>query len=873
MNNELSYKENSNQDIHILRYKGFDTSLARMFRLGGQRKKRAEKVSGILEHLNLAGIGGLKKIPATNHGESRIKHCVKYDLGDGYRIITAQMNKIVWFLFVGDHDECDRWLTKNTGMELGYSQSQKTWEPYYRTNSNEIVTITRPAKPSDGMVLDRLRSDLHQEFLEEVPPMVAIKISRLTGAPSMAEIQAICEDISDKERRLLVQDVLVFLSSDDRETAEKRLDEFSGRSVIAEDRPDAEILSVRDGDTVRRLVIGSDEYEDWLRGFAQDGDYLEWLLFMHPEQQRVVEEDFNGAAQLSGVSGSGKTCIAVRRAVRLAGERDDASVLLVTLNRSLAGLILRLVDAAAPDENIRDRITVTSFFELCQQLLKKFEPGREKYYDSVSWKLKEHVDEVFREYYRCWTKYHKAEVLRPVHASLTAQGINSEVYLKEEFDWLRTAINTADRHRYVSASDVPRLGRRHPLQESWRKLILEGLEGWEEKMEAIGVIDYLGLTTAVQCHVERLIPEYTNVIVDEAQDFGTTELSVIRKLVSEGKNDLFLCGDIAQHVLPKHRVLTQAGISIGNRYRRIDRNYRNTRQILEAAYDVLFQNLHEEMFDRAEKDLEILDPKFANRSSNEPLVLKAESLQEEFAYARSLIDSHLKLYPHAKCCIAIAGFSLCEVERFGTRLGIGTLDGTQEPFSNPVVLSDLEQTKGYEFDMVVVVNCREGVLPPFDAPPDEMYRHGCRLYVAMTRAKNDLYISYSGTASKWLLNAQKVLTFESWSDVENLNEDLIADAPAHISETEDDPTADKQQLDGRQFCYTRDAIGLSSEAQEKLCELVDGQGRRVNRERRTRWRTVADALVDLESSPNARRLFGPATSSEIREHFQNITPR
>ena len=45
---------------------------------------------------------------------------------------------------------------------------------------------------------------------------------------------------------------------------------------------------------------------------------------MQPEQARVAEKDFTGPAQLSGVSGSGKTCVAIKRALRLAEKSPDS---------------------------------------------------------------------------------------------------------------------------------------------------------------------------------------------------------------------------------------------------------------------------------------------------------------------------------------------------------------------------------------------------------------------------------------------------------------------------------------------------------------------------------------------------------------------
>ena len=699
----------NDQGIVIFRHKDFDSSLHKLFKLGGQNRKRFEKASGFIEALGHGGLEDLKKFPITNHGESRIRSCVKFDLGDGYRLITQQANKCIVLLFVGNHDSCEDWLNRNKGLEVVFDAEAGTLRPIFKSNPEQGVLLSPAPKPSGGPLLEKLSASRVDELLADVPARTVMKLSQLSGTVAANEIQGICEGIPETKRQNLVQDVLCHLAADDVENAELRLDEFLGRTKTIESSEVSEVLAVKDGDTIRRLVVGSREYNEWLKRFSLEGDHLEWMLFMHPEQERIVNEDFEGASQLSGVSGSGKTCIAVRRALRLAGSSEDERVLVVTLNRSLAGLISKLVDTAADNHSIRSRVKVTSFFELCQELLAEFEPDRVHYYDAVSWKLNEHIDEVFREYYRCWTNSRAADVLVPIHQSLCAQSINSETYLREEFDWIRTALAPNARIDYVNPKKTQRLGRTHPIQEEWRRSILKGLEGWEQKMEAVGVIDYLGLTTALLRYMDKLSNRFTRVVIDEAQDFGTMELSILRQLAPVGANDIFLCGDIAQHILPKHRVLPEAGIDISGRRRRIQRNYRNTRQILEAAYHVLYQNLHDEMLDRPEKDLEILDPKYANRSSNEPLVLKASSLEEEIGYARTVVSSHLKQHPNANCCIALAGYSTCEVERFAKKLGLRALDGSGGFLHEKLVLSDLEQTKGYEFDLVVIINCCKDV--------------------------------------------------------------------------------------------------------------------------------------------------------------------
>lgn len=46
--------------------------------------------------------------------------------------------------------------------------------------------------------------------------------------------------------------------------AEVRLDEFLGRTKTIESSEVSEVLAVKDGDTIRRLVVGSEEYDEWL---------------------------------------------------------------------------------------------------------------------------------------------------------------------------------------------------------------------------------------------------------------------------------------------------------------------------------------------------------------------------------------------------------------------------------------------------------------------------------------------------------------------------------------------------------------------------------------------------------------------------------
>ena len=818
---------------------------------GGQTKKRADKIMALLGRI---GYGDpFEGLPLTNHGESRIPNCVKYNLGDGWRLVTQQTDKACIFVYVGDHEDVDRWLNNHGGFQAGVKDRLIISIP----GVSSAMTYA-PTPHAGTKLIERLDEDLLDRLLDGVPQRVVRALDRLDGLARPDEIeQALCliEDISKRE---LVRTVLKLVISGNVDGAEDHIKLDCGLVTPLEDVPSDQMLDIEDGAGIRRIRIGSADYEAWRKSMETKGAWQEWHLYLHPEQDRVYIRDFPGTAQLSGVSGSGKTCVVVRRALRLA-ERPDARVLLLTLNRSLAGLLSNLVDAACLDDEVRTRIEVSSYFDIARSLLMKFESEKSKYYDDVTYKLNEHVDEVYREFYRRWANNNDASVLFAQHKTMVARGVNGEAYIREEFDWLRSVLMPSERSRYL---DLTRSGRRFPIVKERRQDILDGLQAWEAKMAAVGVADYLGVTMALAPYLEQIEPAYTNVLLDEAQDFGTTELGLVRRLVGSGPNDIFLCGDVAQTILPKHRSLTEAGFGKVEACK-IQQNYRNSREILAAAYDVLLKNLHEEMLHA--DDLEILDPRYANFSGLPPLALGARDLNEEIALAITYARARLDTLDGARtACIAFAGFSQRDISSFASRCDYAVLDGRYDPRSDALVLSDLEQTKGYEFDLLIIVNCCDGVLPAADAPEEEAYRDTCKLYVAMTRARHELVLSYHGAASPWIRDVDASMLAFSWTDIQTISDDVRFGIPERLPEVEI-ITKDDLDINGVSFLYTDKAIGLSPEAQDKIVELVDGRGVKSAGRWRIKWPTLSALVEDMKASRRPDAQFGPVVGLEVRK--------
>lgn len=71
--------------------------------------------------------------------------------------------------------------------------------------------------------------------------------------------------------------------------------------------------------------------------------------------------------------------------------------------------------------------------------------------------------------------------------------------------------------------------------------------------------------------------------------------------------------------------------------------------------------------------------------------------------------------------------------------------GQRRGSKNHINLITLHSSKGLEFDVVLIPNCEEGRLPSYRVRTEREQKEARRLfYVAITRARNSVYILYSG---------------------------------------------------------------------------------------------------------------------------------
>jgi len=843
-------------------YKDFLPSVRELWKSGGQHQRAAATVQAVIGRISTGEPDPFVGIPLTNHGESRIDKCVKYDLNGFCRLITVTDDGICCLLFAGSHKRCDRWIENQRGFVPARDARGELVDA--RRSSVALDPDTRISGESGhsyGKLYEALGDEQFDQLVDGLSRGIVRRLEGLESIHSEQDIERVVVQIVDANHRAAVYDVFSLLRQNNVRAAIRRVGIHVGHLTPLPEVDPSERGELIDSDTLKRIPADSPQFVHLFEHYVQTADYRDWMLFTHPDQERVAEARFAGPAKLTGVSGSGKTAIVVKRTLILAERYPEGQILILTLNRPLAKLIEDLVQNCGLP-GTRARISALPFFGLCQRLLHEFEPDHDRLYDDVTWRSNEHIDEVWQEYYRCELNNRGASVLQPLHDSLISRTIDAEDYIREEFDWIRSAVPSTDRKRYLSMS---RTGRSYPLDDRFRKDLLEGLDRWERKMVHVGVTDYLGVATVLYRHKDKLHPRYRCMLVDECQDFGTMELELIRALVPSGEDDLFLCGDAAQHVSWKHQSFRDAGIDVpGARSIALRQNYRNSRDVLRAAHELLRRNMTEEMRER--EDFEILDPEFANFGGPAPLCLKAAHLEQELGAALAFIKDDMQGRPGRKGCLAICGYSLHEIRAFGQRIGFPVLDGTCSLENGDTFLSDLEQTKGFEFDIVCIVNVKQGVIPDPATPERERFRDLCRLYVATTRAKTQLILSYSDERSPFLgesLGDSQYLLDGEWSEFVGLDKIERTGTPPRLEELRQQNITLPRlgDMTGEQFLYTEHALGLSPELIAKLRELVSGISRIEDRNP-IEWPRLAAAVSDYRN-PRFRQRFGPQVGQEF----------
>lgn len=293
---------------------------------------------------------------------------------------------------------------------------------------------------------------------------------------------------------------------------------------------------------------------------ALDAPWEKWTVFLHPAQREFVERDFNGPARVIGSAGTGKTIVALHRAVRLAAD-PNAKVLLTTFNRRLADLLRKKLPLIA-GQAVQERIVVEALGSVIQRL-------HAEQFQSV-----EIVDEAtLRSFLE--------EAAKDLSLALDPD------FLFDEWTLIVDAWNVSDADVY---RDLPRLGRKKRMAASRRDALWTVFGNVRSRLTREGFS-----TEASSAHAIRENGQFpfTHVIVDEAQDISVAELMLLGSVLGDHSNGLFFAGDIGQRIFRAPFPWSAAGIDVRGRSRSLKVNYRTSHQIRKRSDTLLPETLVE----------------------------------------------------------------------------------------------------------------------------------------------------------------------------------------------------------------------------------------------------------------------------------------
>ncbi|CAN5806726.1 3'-5' exonuclease [soil metagenome] len=466
---------------------------------------------------------------------------------------------------------------------------------------------------------------------------------------------------------------------------------------------------------------------------ALDAPWEKWTVFLHPEQKQWVARDYSGPARVSGSAGTGKTVVALHRAVHLARANPDARVLLTTFSDTLANALrTKFRHLLWNEPRLGERIDIHSFNAIGQRLYKG------------------NIGPV---------KLASSEVIREL-ISAASKEIGGHKFtlhfLVTEWEQIVDAWQLASWEDYRT---VARLGRKTRLPEAQRAVLWSIFEKVKAGLTQRKLMTLAAMFTQLADSIRKTQKRpFDFVVVDEAQDVGVPHLRFFAALAGDSPNGLFFAGDLGQRIFQQPFSWKSLGVDIRGRSRTLRVNYRTSHQIRMQADRLLGPEVSD------------VDGNTENRAdtvsvfNGPPPSIK--TFKDEEAECKAVAE-WLKQQATAGVSaheIGVFVRSDAQIQRAEKAIELAgldfkVLDEHVETEGGHVALSTMHLAKGLEFRSVVVMACDDEIVPlqdrietvGDDADLQEVYdteRH--LLYVACTRARDHLLVTSVDPASEFL---------------------------------------------------------------------------------------------------------------------------
>jgi superfamily I DNA/RNA helicase/mRNA-degrading endonuclease RelE of RelBE toxin-antitoxin system len=483
-------------------------------------------------------------------------------------------------------------------------------------------------------------------------------------------------------------------------------------------------------DAMRRFRTIHD-VEELERAFAFPWD--KWTIFLHPAQREWVERDYSGPARVSGSAGTGKTIVALHRAVHLVRANPDARVLLATFSDTLAhalhGKLRRLI---SNEPRLGERLEVSAMDALGERL-----------YEAHFGRLHLASGDDVRS-------------LLASAATILADQRFSPSFLQSEW---QDVVDAWQLDAWEGYRDIRRLGRRTRLSETQRAQLWPVFEQVRMQLKARGLVTRAGMYGQLaEALAKRKHPPFEFAVIDEAQDISVAQLRFLAAFGAQSPNALFFAGDLGQRIFQQPFSWKSLGVDIRGRARTLHINYRTSHQIRMQADRLLAPEITD-----VDGNVEDRRGTVSVFNGAEPSITRwptqdAEAM-EVGRWLKQRIDEGVQAHE-----IGVFVRSSGELDRVRKAvkhagLPLHLLDGSSQVAHEEISIATMHLAKGLEFRAVAVMACDDEIIPSQerlesvadDADLEEVYnteRH--LLYVACTRARDHLWVSGVDPASEFL---------------------------------------------------------------------------------------------------------------------------
>lgn len=477
------------------------------------------------------------------------------------------------------------------------------------------------------------------------------------------------------------------------------------------------------------------------------------MIKLYGEQRRVLFLPAYGPILIKGVAGSGKTTVSLFRAQYLIKTYNNlfnsANVCIFTFNKTLVKYITWLQrtslceDLDIPSTQFSVPL-VTNFHSWVYNFLL----GEGIKLEAIDTKGKRDLIGVIKSRYQG-----------------TNIGKKNTDFLAEEFSWIKGKC-IKKKQDYL---EIKRNGRGVQLNKNDRDTVWKMLLDYQKELRKYHKVDFDDYALKMLKWLDEnpnFIPPYTHIVVDEGQDLSKAQILVLTKLISASTNSITIVADTAQRIYKSGFTWKEVGLSVsGNRSTTFDKNYRNTKQIAEAANSLLEKEDDKEGFTPMQV-CERTGPKpylglFENANEEDNCIIHiVQEIQEKQASSSSVVLAHdwsilTRIYNFLKS----RQISCCALSDSNTSININT-----------VVLCTLHSAKGLEFDNVIIADINKDSFPCLknideDNIDLQISTERRLLYTAMTRAHNRLFMLGFGEPSLFISEISSDKTTNNLNEV------------------------------------------------------------------------------------------------------------